>query len=155
MIEIFIDGDACPMKDEVYRVAARHWLQVVLVANQRMRTPEGLGVEMIVVDQGPDVADDWIVDNVRAGDVVITADVPLAARCIEKRAHVVGNDGRPFTEDSIGSALASRNLNAELRERGTLFGGPSGVSDKDRSRFLNELEKVVQQAMREDSAAGA
>ena len=149
MIEIFVDGDACPMKDEVYRVAARHWIQVVLVANQRMHTPEGLGVEMVVVDRGPDAADDWIAENVRAGDIVITADVPLAARCMERGAGVLGTDGRPFSADSIGGALASRNLNAELRERGVLFGGPSGVSARDRSRFLDELDKMVQRAMRE------
>ena len=142
MVEIFVDGDACPVKDEVYRVAANHWVQVVLVANSAMRTPDGLGVEMVVVDQGPDVADDWIAESVRAGDIVVTADIPLAARCLERGARVLGTDGRPFTEDSIGAALASRELNAELRERGVLFGGPSGVSARDRSRFLNELECV-------------
>ena len=149
MFEIFVDADACPMKDEVYRVAARHWLQVVLVANAAMRTPEGLGVEMVVVDQGPDAADDWIVENVRPGDIVVTADVPLAARCLERGARVLGNDGRPFTEDSIGGALASRNLNAELRDRGELRGGPAGVSPRHRSRFLDELEKLVQRSLRD------
>ena len=105
MIEIFVDGDACPVKDEVYAVAARFGLAVVVVANSRMWVPEDLGVELVVVDQGPDVADDWIAANVRAEDVVVTADIPLAARCLEAGARVVGNDGRPFTEDSIGDAL--------------------------------------------------
>ncbi len=149
MIEIFIDADACPMKDEVYRVAARHMLPVVVVANQRMYVPEDLGVEMMVVAQGPDAADDWIADNIQAGDVVVTADIPLAARCLERGARALGNNGRPFTEDSIGGALASRSLNQELREAGVLHGGPSGISAKDRSRFLDALERMVQLGLRE------
>lgn len=149
MIEIFVDADACPMKDEVYRVAARHGLPVALVANQRMSTPEGLGVEMVVVDQGPDSADDWIAENIRAGDVVVTADIPLAARCLERGARALGTNGRPFSEDSIGSALASRSLNRDLREAGLLTGGPSGISSRDRTRFLDALERMVQQGLRE------
>jgi uncharacterized protein YaiI (UPF0178 family) len=142
------------MKDEAYSVAARHCLQVVVVANSRMWTPHDLGVELIVVDQGPDVADDWIVDNVRSGDIVVTGDVPLAARCLERGAAVIGNDGRPFTEDSIGGALAIRNLKSELRERGAISGGPGGISNKDRSRFLQSLERLVQQALREHPEGG-
>ena len=149
MIEIFVDADACPVKDEVYRVAARYDVYVVLGANARIRTPDGLAVEMVVVDQGPDEADDWIVEHVRAGDVVVTADIPLAARCLELGCGVLGSSGRPFNEDMIGSALATRQLTSDLRESGLAPGGPSAISAKDRSRFLSQLDNLVQAAMRE------
>jgi len=148
MIEIFIDGDACPVKDEVYDVAARHDLRVWLVANSRMHVPPGLWVELVVVPEGPDVADDWIVEEVRAHDVVVTADIPLAARCLERGAHVLGPDGRPFTQDMIGSALAMRELKSGLREAGVLSGGPAGITAKDRSRFSSQLDAMVQRALR-------
>jgi len=149
MIEIFVDGDGCPVKDEVYVVATRYGIRVVLVANSRIHVPEGFGVEMIVVDQGPDVADDWIVENVRAGDVVVTADIPLAARCLEAGARVLGADGKIFSEDSIGNRLATRDLNTYLRETGVMSGGPRGISAKDRSRFLSKLDELVQRGLRE------
>lgn len=148
MIEIFVDADACPVKDEIYQVAARYGLHVVLVANSRMRVPEGGGVEMVVVDSGPDVADDWIAENIRAGDIAITADIPLAARCLEVGAAVLGSNGHPFDEDMIGSALAIRELKSDLREAGTVSGGPPPISQKDRSRFASRLDQLVQQAMR-------
>jgi uncharacterized protein YaiI (UPF0178 family) len=148
VIEIFVDADACPVKDEVYRVAARYNLQVVLVANTRMRTPEGLGVEMVVVDQGPDVADDWIAHHVQRHDIVITVDIPLAARCLEAGCAVLAADGRPFDEDSIGGALATRQLKSDLREAGRNLGGPVPISDRDRSRFSSKLDQLVQAAMR-------
>jgi len=148
VIEIFVDGDACPVKDEVYAVASRFGLAVVVVANSRMWVPEDLGVELVVVDQGPDVADDWIAANVRKEDVVVTADIPLAARCLEAGARVVGNDGRPFTEDSIGGALASRELNAHLREVGAGGSGPRALTARDRSRFEASLQQAVQHALR-------
>ena len=148
MIEIFVDADACPVKDEIYDVAARYGIYVVLVANSRLGTPPGLGVEMVVVDRTPDAADDWIAANIRAGDVVVTADIPLAARCLEAGAAVVGTDGRPFTEDSIGGALAGRALHAQLREAGLHSGGPRPVSDKDRSRFLSRLDEAVSRSQR-------
>ena len=148
MIEIFVDADACPVKDEVYQVAARYGLQVVLVANSRIRVPEGGGVEMVVVDSGPDVADDWIAENIRAGDIAITADIPLAARCLEVGAAVLGSNGHPFDEDMIGSALAIRELKSDLREAGTVSGGPPPISQKDRSRFVSRLDQLVQQGMR-------
>ena len=144
MLEIFVDADACPVKDEVYVVASRYDVRVVLVANQPMHTPRDLAVAMVVVDQGPDVADDWIAEHVEPRDVVITADIPLAARCLEGGAAVLGTDGRRFTEDSIGSALASRQLHAELREMGVASGGPSALSPKERSRFLSRLDEMVQ-----------
>jgi hypothetical protein len=150
MTEIFIDGDACPVKDEVYAVAARIGLAVVLVANQRIHVPADLGVEMVVVEEGPDAADDWIAEEIRAGDVVITADIPLAARCLEVGAFALGTNGREFTPDSIGSALATREIKASIRESGVTTGGPSPISGRDRSRFSNVLDRVVHAAMRRD-----
>ncbi len=144
MIEIFVDGDACPVKDETYVVATRYGIPVALVANARLRVPEGLGVEMVLVDQGPDAADDWIVENLRAGDVVVTGDIPLAARCLEAGCLVLGTNGRVFTEDSIGNLLATRDLKAYLREAGVMSGGPPSLSGKDRSRFLGKLDELVQ-----------
>ena len=148
MIEIFIDGDACPVKDEVYAVAARLGLAVVVVANQRIRVPQDLGVEMVVVDNGPDAADDWIVDEIRAGDIVITADIPLAARCLERDAFALGTNGREFTPDSIGGALATREIKASIRESGIATGGPPPLSPRDRSRFSNELDRIAHRALR-------
>ncbi|MAG31253.1 MAG: hypothetical protein CL908_10245 [Deltaproteobacteria bacterium] len=148
MTEIFIDGDACPVKDEVYAVAARLGLAVVVVANQRINVPRDLGVEMIVVPEGPDAADDWIVEEIRGGDVVITADIPLAARCLERGAFALGTNGREFTPDSIGGALATRDIKASIRESGIATGGPRPISARDRSRFSNELDRIVHRAMR-------
>jgi hypothetical protein len=152
MTEIFIDGDACPVKDEVYAVAARIGLAVVVVANQRIHVPADLGVEMVVVEEGPDAADDWIVEEIRAGDVVITADIPLAARCLEIGASALGTNGREFTSDSIGSALATREIKASIRESGVMTGGPPPITGRDRSRFSNVLDRVVHAAMRSQSA---
>jgi len=149
LIEIFVDGDACPVKDEVYAVATRLGVPVALVANSRMHVPHGFGVEMIVVDEGPDAADDWIAAHARTGDVVVTADIPLAARCLERGARVLGNDGRPFTEDSIGGALATRELKSHLRESGIASGGPRPLSNKERSRFSSKLDELVQRGLRE------
>lgn len=150
MTEIFIDGDACPVKDEVYAVAARLGLAVVVVANQRIHIPRDLGVDMVVVEEGPDAADDWIAKEIRAGDVVITADIPLAARCLEGGAAVLGTNGREFTPDSIGSALATREIKASIRESGVITGGPPPLTRRDRSRFSNVLDRVVQTAMRRE-----
>ena len=149
MTEIFVDGDACPVKDEVYAVAARIGLAVVVVANQRINVPTDLGVEMIVVPEGPDAADDWIAEEIRARDVVITADIPLAARCLEVGAYALGTNGREFTSDSIGGALATREIKASMRETGIQTGGPRPLSGRDRSRFSNELDRIVQRALRE------
>ena len=150
MIELFVDGDACPVKDETYAVASRHGLAVVVVANQRIHVPRDLGVEMVVVPDGPDAADDWIAEEIRARDVVITADIPLAARCLAVGAFALGTNGREFTEDSIGGALATREIRASLREVGTATGGPRPLSPRDRSRFSNELDRIVVRALRED-----
>jgi len=152
LIEIFIDGDACPVKDEVYVVATRYGLPVALVANKRQSVPRDFGVEMVVVEGTPDAADDWIAEHARAGDVVVTADIPLAARCLAVGARVLGTSGRPFTEDSIGGALASRELGSNLREAGVITGGPPPISPKDRSRFLSKLDELVQRGLREAPA---
>lgn len=152
MIEIFVDGDACPVKDEVYAVAARLGLAVVVVANQRIQVPRDLGVELVVVDEGPDAADDWIAAEIRAGDIVITADLPLAARCLALGAFALGTNGREFTSDSIGGALATRDLKAGLREAGLVGGGPPPMTPRDRSRFSNELDRIAQRAVRSASA---
>ena len=148
MTEIFIDGDACPVKDEVYAVSARMGLAVVVVANQRINVPHDLGVEMIVVEEGPDAADDWIAEEIRANDVVITADIPLAARCLEVGAYALGTNGREFTSDSIGGALASREIKASIRESGIMTGGPAPMTQRDRSRFSSELDRIVHRALR-------
>ena len=148
MTEIFIDGDACPVKDEVYAVAARLGLAVIVVANQRMHVPTDLGVELVVVEAGPDAADDWIAEEIRSGDVVITADIPLAARCLEVGASALGTNGREFTSDSIGSALATREIKASIRETGVVTGGPPPMTARDRSRFSNALDRLVHAAMR-------
>ena len=148
MVEILVDADACPVKDEIYSVAARYGLHVILVANQRLGTPEGLGVKMLIVGKEPDAADDWIADNARSSDVIITADVPLASRCIQAGARVLGTNGEPFSEDSIGNALAIRDLKADLREAGVATRGPRPNSARERSRFSSKLDAMVQQAMR-------
>ncbi len=148
MTEIFIDADACPVKDEVYAVAVRHGLAVIVVANQRINVPTDLGIEMIVVPNGPDAADDWIDEEIRALDIVITADIPLAARCIAVGASALGITGREFSEESIGGALATREIKSTLRESGVQTRGPRPLSDRDRSRFANELERIVNRSMR-------
>jgi uncharacterized protein YaiI (UPF0178 family) len=150
MIAIFVDGDGCPVKDETYVVATRYGVRVALVANSRLSVPEGCGVEMVLVDGGPDAADDWIAENVRAGDVVVTGDIPLAARCLQARARVLGTNGRILGEDSIGNLLATRDLKQYLREAGVMTGGPPPMSEKDRSRFLAKLDELVQLGLRED-----
>ena len=149
MLEILVDAEACPVKDEVYDVASRHGIYVFIVANARMRVPEGAGVEMVLVEDGPDAADDWIAEHIRPADVAVTADIPLAARCLEAGARVLGTHGQPFTEDSIGSALATRDLKAELRESGLVGGGPPPLSQRDRSRFAASLDRLVQQGISE------
>jgi len=149
LIDIYVDADACPVKEQVYEVASRHGLYVYLVSNMRMRTPPGAPVELILVEQGPDVADDWIAEHIRPSDVVVTADIPLAARCLEVGARALGTNGRPFDEDSIGGALATRELKSQLREIGDDVGGPPPFSQRDRSRFLSNLEKLVQAGLRD------
>lgn len=143
MLHIFVDADACPVKSEVYKVAKRYGLKVTLVAASWMRTPESGRIVLEVVGEGLDVADDWIAEHAGIDDIVITADVPLADRCVKKGAYVLGPKGKPFTEDNIGSALATRNLLAELREMGEMRGGPAPFARKDRSLFLQQLDQAI------------
>lgn len=145
---IYVDADACPVKEEVFRVARRHRLPVILVSNAPMRVPADALVSLVVVGRDFDAADDWIVERVSAADVVVSADVPLAARCVAKGAQVLGTTGLPFTEENVGDALATRNLLAELREHGAQTSGPAPFQKRDRSRFLQELEQMIQRARR-------
>lgn len=147
MMEIFVDADACPVKDEVYAVAARLGLWVVVVANQRIHVPRDLGVEQVVVEDGADAADDWIAERIRPGDVVVTADIPLASRCLEVGAYALGTHGREFTQESIGGALATRDIKASIRETGSLTGGPPPLTVQDRSRFSNALDRIAQRRL--------
>lgn len=149
MLHIYIDADACPVKQEVYRVADRYALAVTLVANAWMRIPEEPRVTLEVVSDGFDAADDWIVEHVQANDIVVTADIPLASRCLQKGARVIGTSGKPFTESNIGDAVATRDLLSELREAGVITSGPPPLKKSDRSCFLQELDKIIQAIRRE------
>jgi hypothetical protein len=151
LLDIFVDADACPVKQEVYRVAERYSLGVTLVSGAWMRIPEAGNVTLKVVEQGMDAADDWIVEHAEADDIVITTDVPLAARCVGKGAYVLGPTGKPFTDENIGPALATRNLLSELRELGEITGGPPPFGKRDRSRFLEGLDKAVNEIRRKQA----
>ena len=143
MPTIFIDADACPVKDEVYRVARRHRVPVTLVADAWMRVPDEEGIELVVVKGDFDAADDWIVEHTSAGDIVVTGDIPLADRCLKLGARVLGLRGREFTEDTIGEAMAGRELAAELRDMGIQTGGPRPFEKRDRSEFLQKLDAML------------
>lgn len=144
MLDIYVDADACPVKDEIYRVADRYQLKVFVVANMWMRVPDHPLVTLMTVADGLDVADDWIAERAGEGDIAITADIPLAARCVKRGARVIGPSGHPFTEDSIGETLATRNLMTELRETGEIRGSGRPFSKQDRSRFLQALDTAIQ-----------
>jgi hypothetical protein len=148
MPSIFVDADGCPVKKEVYRVAGRHDLNVTLVSNSRIQAPEGDWIRCVVVGAGFDAADDWIVDHAQAGDIVVTADIPLADRCLKIGARALTPSGKVFTEESIGGAMASRELLSYLREMGTVTGGPPPFSPRDRSRFLHELDQLIREVSR-------
>jgi uncharacterized protein len=147
-IRIFIDADACPVKPEIYRVAERYGLRVFVVANSFMAVPRSELIERVIVSEGSDVADGWIVERVTARDIVITADIPLASRCVSKGATVIGPTGKPFTEDSIGMALATRDLLTDLRSAGVVTRGPAPLSRQDISRFLSALDLAVTRLQR-------
>ena len=142
-IRIFVDADACPVKAEVYRVAERYGLKVFVVANSFMNVPRSDLIERVIVGEGPDVADDWIVQRAGPTDIVITADIPLAGRCVRNKATVIGPTGKPFTEDSIGMALATRDLLTDLRSAGATTRGPPPLTRQDISRFLSALDLAV------------
>jgi uncharacterized protein YaiI (UPF0178 family) len=149
VLDIYVDGDGCPVKGEVYRVATRYQLKVYVVANKRMHVPLSKNIAMIVVAPGFDSADDWIARHVAVDDIAITADIPLAARCLDKGARVLGTKGEEFREENIGSALASRELMAYLREMGEATSGPAPMAEKYRSRFLAKLDDIVQSISRQ------
>jgi uncharacterized protein YaiI (UPF0178 family) len=144
MLEIYVDADGCPVKDEVYRVAGRYGLKVWVVANDWLRVPEDPLVTRVTVSEGQDRADDWIAERIGPGDVAITTDVPLAARCVQRGARALAPNGRLFSADSIGTDLASRNLMTALREAGEIRGGGRPFTRQDRSRFLGALDGAIQ-----------
>jgi len=147
-LTLFIDADACPVKDECYRVAARHRAQVRLVSNRMIAAPRDPQIERVVVAEGLDKADDWIAERAAPGSVVVTADIPLADRCVKAGALVVSPKGTIIDEGSVGMALASRNLMTDLREAGQQTGGPAPFAQRDRSRFLQSLESAMRRASR-------
>lgn len=146
--QIYVDADACPVKDEVLRVADRHGLVVTMVANFGLRPSRDPMVRHVMVPQGADVADDWIVEHAEASDIVVTSDIPLASRALEKGAHVLGPTGKPFTAHSIGMALAMRELNQHLRETGESKGYNASFTARDRSQFLQALDELAQRVKR-------
>ncbi|MFC7396819.1 YaiI/YqxD family protein [Chelatococcus sp. GCM10030263] len=151
-ISILLDADACPVKDETYRVAQRRQAKVFVVANSGIAVPREPWIERVIVGSGPDAADDWIAARAGPTTVVVTADVPLASRCVKVGATVLGPNGRAFTEDSIGMALATRNLMADLRSAGAVTGGPKPFSARDRSEFLAALDRALLRLQRAASA---
>ena len=148
-MSIYVDADACPVKEEIYRVARRYGSKVFVIANSPMRVPQEENFEFVGVSGGFDVADDWIAERARTGDIVITADIPLAGRCLQQGARVLGPTGLEFTEDAIGDALATRALLDMLRQSGDFRGGPSPFARSDRSRFLSKLDELVHAARRD------
>jgi uncharacterized protein YaiI (UPF0178 family) len=151
-IEIYVDADACPVKDEIYRVAARHGLKVFVVSNAPIMVPREPWIERVVVGGAMDAADDWIAGRVAKGDIVVTADVPLASRSVKAGAVVIAPNGKPFDDDSIGMTVATRNLLHELRSAGAVTGGPKPFEPRDRSRFLSALDQAI---VRQKRAAAA
>jgi uncharacterized protein YaiI (UPF0178 family) len=147
-MRIYVDADACPVKDEVYRVAARHNLPVTVVAVGFIRVPTDPMIERIAAGSGMDAADDWIAQRAGAGDVVITADIPLASRCVKAGAEVIAPNGKPFTEQAIGMTLAVRNLMHDLRSAGEVTRGPPPFSPRDRSAFLSALDETIRRVQR-------
>ena len=152
-IAIYVDADACPVKPEIYRVAERHRLKVFVVANSFLAVPREPHIERVIVSDGFDAADNWIAERVSRGAIVITADIPLADRCLKAGADVIGPTGKPFTEASIGMALATRDMMEDLRAMGTVQGGPKPFSPKDRSAFLQALDLAIQRLKRAGFAA--
>ena len=152
---IYVDADACPVKDEIYRVADRHGWPVTVVAGQFIRVPQHPRIERVAAGSAMDAADDWIAARAQRGDIVITADVPLASRCVKAGADVLAPNGRRFDENSVGMALATRNLMDHLRETGQATSGPKAFGPRDRSNFLNALDNAVVRARRAGAAPRA
>ena len=147
-IRIYVDADACPVKDEIYRVAARHGLPVSVVAGGYIRVPDDPLIERIAAGPGMDAADDWIAARAGKSDVVVTADIPLASRCVKAGASAIAPNGKPFTEQSIGMTLAVRNLMTDLRASGEVTGGPRSFQPRDRSAFLSALDQAIRRIQR-------
>lgn len=145
---IYIDADACPVKDEIYRVAGRHGVPVSVVAGNFIRIPQDPLIERIAAGSGMDAADDWIAERAAKGDIVVTSDIPLASRCVKAGAVVIAPTGKPFTEESIGMTLAVRNLMTDLRSSGEVTGGPSSFSPRHRSAFLSALDQAIRRIQR-------
>ena len=145
--QIFIDGDACPVKAEALKIAERHRLPVVIVSNGGLRPSRDPRVRHVIVPRNPDAADDWIAEHIRPGEIAVTADIPLAARVLARGADVLAPDGRPFTPDSIGMAVAMRDLKQHLRETGEIRGYNPGFTRQDRSRFLDALDRLARRAL--------
>jgi uncharacterized protein YaiI (UPF0178 family) len=152
---IYIDADACPVKDEIYRVAARHGVPVSVVAGQFIRIPADPTIERIAAGAAMDAADDWIAERAGKGDIVITSDVPLASRCVKAGADVIAPNGKPFSEASIGMTLAVRNLMTDLRSSGEVTGGPKSFAPRDRSAFLSALDQTIRRIQRAQATAPA
>ena len=148
MLDIYIDADACPVRKEVFTVAERHGLTVFVVTQGNIRVPIDRRIRLVLVAEGPDAADDWIAERITAADVCVTADIPLAARCLAKAARAVSPTGKHWTQDNIGNALAGRAVAQHMREVGLTTGGPSALTRADRSRFLSALDAAVQAARR-------
>ena len=145
---IYVDADACPVKAEVYKVAERHKVPVRVVSNSFLRLPPDPRLELVVVGEALDAADDWIAERAGPRDIVVTADVPLASRCVKAGACVIAPNGRLFTPETIGMALATRNLMTDLREAGEVTGGPKAFSPRDRSTFLSALHEAIERLKR-------
>lgn len=148
MIEIYIDADGCPVKDEIYKVSSRHGFVVHIVANKRINVPHHPQYLMKVVSGDPDAADNWIAENIKPNDICITADIPLADRCLKVNAYALAPRGDEWTEDNIGDALATRELMKGLREMGEARGGPPPMTQRDRSAFLSAFEQLIQKIKR-------
>jgi hypothetical protein len=146
---IYVDADACPVKDEIYRVASRHGLPVSVVAGNFIRVPQDPMIERIAAGSRMDAADDWIAGRAGPGDIVVTSDIPLASRCVKAGAEVIAPNGKPFTEASIGMTLAVRNLMTDLRSSGEVTGGPKSFAARDRSAFLSALDQTIRRIQRQ------
>jgi len=153
-IAIYVDADACPVKQEVYRVAERHGLKVFVVSNSPIAIPRDPLIERVVVAAGMDAADDWIAERAVKGAIVVTQDIPLAARAVKAGAVAIAPNGKPFTEDTVGMALATRNLMDSLRSAGEITGGPKPFAPKDRSAFLQSLDREIVRLKREGFGTG-
>lgn len=151
-MKIFIDADACPVKEHTYRVAARYGIKILVVCNHPIHIPASESIEMVVTENRFDAVDDWIETNIEKNDIVITGDIPLAARCLKKEGRVINPRGRIYTEDDIGEAIATRELLSELRQRGEIGLGPQKMQKKNHSNFLSSLDLVINQVLKQERA---